>query len=73
MKAYLTNLHDELISNNLKAYRYGNGKAWDNKKRKTRKLKAPRGSWFKRLEKMERSAVWKRERFAISKLLGKPI
>lgn len=70
MKNYLTNLEDELIANNATALRFRDGKAWDNKKRKTRRLKTPRGNWFKRLEKLERLALFTKQRADIAKLLS---
>lgn len=66
---YLYNLENELIANNAKALRFRDGKAWDNKKRNTRRLKAPRGPWFKRFEKMERLAAFNKQRAEIAKLL----
>ena len=49
---YLDNLNKELKNNNRSALRYGDGKAWDNRKRKTLKALHPRGNVAKRLEKL---------------------
>lgn len=57
---YLENLRRLCIQTNKKALDYRDGKAWDNRKRKTRKQCCPRGKAFRRFEDMERKAAWDR-------------
>ena len=58
-KTYFENLHDTCIQANKNALMHKNGKAWDNKKSKTRKLYCPRGKAFKRMEQLDTSHSWR--------------
>lgn len=65
--SYLDNMDKVLKEHNQKAYEYGDGLAWDNKKHKTWRLQTPRGSVYLRLEKM----LWKSEFVKLSTLIKK--
>lgn len=52
-KTYFENLNYAIIQNNKKALAYGDGKAWDNKKKKTKKSHMPRGKCYRRFVDME--------------------
>ena len=52
---YLNNLHESMRRANNYSFRYKDGTAWDNTKRKTRKRMTPRGPYFKRMERAEHS------------------
>ena len=47
---YFQNLYDAIRNNNAYAFRYGDGRAWDNKKKKTMRTHMPRGNAYKRIE-----------------------
>lgn len=50
---YFDNLIKTLTDCNEIAYRYGDGKAWDNRKKKIFKRHAPRGKVYMKLSKIE--------------------
>lgn len=49
MSSYITNLEYELTRANAKSLKYGDGKAWDNVKRKNLAKLSPRGPMFKKM------------------------
>ena len=55
---YIKNLEDTLIACNRKAYLYKDGKAWDNKKKKTWRKHVPRGKIYMRLSNLEGRAQY---------------
>lgn len=50
---YIERLEMNLISHNRKCFKYRDGIAWDNKKKKTLRLQAPRGEVWRRLLSLE--------------------
>lgn len=54
---YMDNLHQSIIKANNQASRYGDAKAWDNKKKKTLRRYRPRGKVIVRLVGLERMAL----------------
>ena len=55
----MKNLEEVLIDMNRKAFRYGDGKAWNNKKIKVAKMHRPRGKVWMKLYKQQRKAWWR--------------
>ena len=49
----MKNLEDTLIACNRKAFLYKDGKAWDNRKKKTWRKHVPRGKVYMRLSNLE--------------------
>jgi len=49
MSNYITNLEYALTRANAKSFKYGDGKAWDNVKRKNLAKLSPRGPMFKKM------------------------
>jgi len=56
---YIERVQGACIDANHAAMLYGDGKAWNNRKAKTRKMYVPRGKCFKRMEEMQRDADWR--------------
>lgn len=52
-KSYMENVFNSIETANREALHYGDGKAWDNKKKKTMKRQGGRGKVLKRLWKLE--------------------
>jgi len=52
-KTYFENLNSAIINNNKKSFKYRDGKAWDNKKKKTAKSHMPRGKMYRRFMDMQ--------------------
>lgn len=69
MKTYLDNVHETCILANRVAFQNRDGRAWDNRKAKTRKMYLPRGKAFLRLERLETSAGWKQLKKSVDTLL----
>lgn len=65
-KDYMETIGLTLEQANRKAYLYGDGKAWDNRKHKIYQRHTPRGKVYERLRKAE----WKRMGEALKKLIG---
>ena len=55
---YLDRLGDLRMSASKKAYKYGDGKAWDNRKMKIYFRHCPRGKAFKKIMAMDHKAQW---------------
>lgn len=50
---YMTRMATTLTQMNRKAFMYGNGQAWDNRKAKSMRTQAPRGRVYHRLAAMD--------------------
>lgn len=57
---YLENVYSTAIAVNSIAFRYRDGKAWDNKKKKTVKRHYPRGEAFRKVAAMARLAEYQK-------------